>query len=249
MSGKFCRHCGSAASSTGTGCARCGAALPPGGRFCAACGTPVASAGALSSSERVWWFLGGGGVVALVGALVLGLGKADGVRAADPGSAGLPAADGGGPTGTPPDISNLSPRERFDRLFNRVMRAAESGDEATVTNFAPMALSAYGMLDQVDADARYHAALIDLHTGNVEGASALADSILQAEPGHLFGYVVRGTIARFQKNDKVLRQTYTDFLAHYDAERAKKRVEYEEHPKALDEFLKAARAAAPAGRT
>jgi hypothetical protein len=137
----------------------------------------------------------------------------------------------------------MTPRERFDRLFNRVMRAAESGDEATVTSFAPMALSAYHMLDQVDADARYHAALIELHTGDVNGASALADSILKAEPGHLFGYVVRGTIARFQKNDRALKQTYADFLAHYDAEKARKRPEYDEHPRALEEFLKAAKAA------
>ena len=37
-----------------------------------------------------------------------------------------------GPAGTPPDISNMSPKERYDRLYNRVMRAAESGDQATV---------------------------------------------------------------------------------------------------------------------
>jgi hypothetical protein len=32
---------------------------------------------------------------------------------------------------TPPDISNMTPRERFDRLYNKVMAAAESGDNAT----------------------------------------------------------------------------------------------------------------------
>ena len=61
----------------------------------------------------------------------------------------------------------MSPRERFDRLYNRIMTAAENGDEGTVTNFTPMALSAYSMLDTVDADARYHAALIKLHTGDI----------------------------------------------------------------------------------
>jgi hypothetical protein len=137
----------------------------------------------------------------------------------------------------------LTPRERFDRLFNRVMRAAESGDQATVTSFAPMAMSAYHMLDTVDVDARYHAALIELHTGEVEGARALADSILRAQPGHLFGYVVRATIARFQKDDRALQQTYADFLAHYAAEKARGRPEYGEHPRALEELLKAAQAA------
>jgi hypothetical protein len=139
----------------------------------------------------------------------------------------------------------MTPRERFDRLFNRIMRAAEQGDGATVERFAPMALSAYGMLDaaDVDADARYHAALIRLHTGDVDGAAALADTILKKHPGHLFGIIIRGTIARFKKDQKALDQSYTDFLAHYDAETKAKRPEYAEHPRALDEFLKAARAA------
>jgi hypothetical protein len=177
--------------------------------------------------------------MALLGVVILKVRQAPVV--VDPEIAGPVAAPGA--TGTPPDISNLSPRERFDRLFNRVMRAAESGDEATVSNFAPMALSAYAMLDQVDADARYHAALIDLHTGNIDAASALADSILTTEPGHLFGYVVRGTIARFQKNDAVLRQAYKDFLAHYPAEKRRARPEYEDHARAVEEFRNAAEAA------
>lgn len=192
--------------------------------------------------ERLRWFVAGGLVVALAGGLVLGLGGSNGAVAAEPGGAALGPAAGGAPAGPAPDISNLSPRERFDRLFNRVMRAAESGDQATVSSFGPMALGAYQMLDTIDADARYHAALIALHTGDVAGAGALADTILATEPGHLFGFVVRGTIARFQKNDRVLRQTYANFLAHYEAEQARRRAEYLDHPKALEDFLKAAKA-------
>jgi hypothetical protein len=150
----------------------------------------------------------------------------------------------GGSTGeaTPPDISNMSPRERFDRLFNRIMRAAESGDANTVSTFAPMAIQAYGMLDTADPDARYHLALIQLHTGDVEGARAQGDSILKAQPGHLFGYIVKGTIARFQKDTKSLPGIYADFLKHYDAEQAAQRPEYAEHPRAVEDFLKAAQA-------
>lgn len=238
MSGKFCRQCG-ATGAASAACARCGTALPSTGRFCPGCGVPIASSGQVNTGERVLWFVCGGLVVALVGGLVLGLGGRSPVANAEAG--GGPASFAAtAEEGNPPDISNLTPRERFDRLFNRVMRAAESGDQATVTNFAPMAMSAYGMLDSVDADARYHAALIDLHTGNVTGAAALGDSILATQPGHLFGYVVRGTIARFQKNDRVLRQTYADFLTHYEKEKAQKRPEYEDHPKALEDFLAAA---------
>ena len=104
------------------------------------------------------------------------------------------------------------------------------------------AIQAYGMLEWVDADARYHRALIYLHTGNVPPAEAQGDSILRSQPGHLFGYIVKGTIARFQNDEKALPRIYADFLKHYDAERAAKRPEYEEHPRAVEEFLKAAQA-------
>ncbi len=162
-----------------------------------------------------------------------------------PAAAEAPFAGGAGASGPAPDISNLTPRERFDRLFDRVMRAAEQGDEATVTSFSPMALSAYDLLGaaDVDADARYHAGLIRLHTGDIDGARALADTILKQQPSHLFGIVMRGTIARYQKDQKALDRSYADFLAHYDAEMKLKRPEYEAHPRAIEEFLKVARQA------
>lgn len=142
--------------------------------------------------------------------------------------------------GTPPDISSMSPRERFNRLYNRVMQAAQSGDEATVTRFTPMALMAYAQLDTIDADARYHAALIKVHTGEVDGSRALADTLLAKDPGHLFGYMIRGTVARFQKNDKQLSRAYGDFLQHYDPEMKLARPEYGEHQTSLNDFRKAA---------
>lgn len=227
-------------------CPSCG--KPAGGKFCRHCGATLGAAetappgdATLARYQRLLWFVSGGATVAVLGGLVLALAKGNAappVAAAAPADAPFAAgADGA----TPPDISNMSPRERFDRLFNRVMRAAESGDEATVTAFAPMAIQAYTMLDSVDADARYHLALIYLHTGDVDGARAQGDSILQAQPGHLFGYVVKGTIARFQQDKTALPKIYSDFLAHYDAEQARKRPEYAEHPRALEDFLKSAK--------
>jgi hypothetical protein len=145
------------------------------------------------------------------------------------------------PTGeAAPDISNMSPRERFNRLYNRIMRAAQAGDEATVTRFTPMALMAYGQLDTVDADARYHTALLKVHTGDVAASRALADTILAQSPGHLFGYVVRGTVARFRKDDKELSRAYAGFLKRYDEEIKLERPEYSEHQTSLNDFRKAA---------
>jgi hypothetical protein len=180
--------------------------------------------------------------VAVVGGLLLWLNRAGAgaVPAPAPVAAGADAA-------AVTDISNLTPRERFDRLYNRIMRASETGDEATVTSFSPMALSAYGMLDEIDADARYHAALIRLHTGDMAGARALADTILKNQRSHLFGIIVQGTIARFEKDQAALSRSYADFLKHYDAEIAARRPEYSEHPRSLEDFLAAARAASGGG--
>jgi hypothetical protein len=150
-----------------------------------------------------------------------------------------------GPSGeTPPDISNMSPRERFNRLYNRVMTASQSGDEATVSRFTPMALLAYAQLDTIDVDARYHVALLKVHTGDVIAPRALADTILAQTPGHLFGYIIRGTVARFRKDQPELRRAYAGFLRRYDAEMKLARPEYAEHRTSLEDFRKAALAAA-----
>jgi len=149
--------------------------------------------------------------------------------------------------GLPPDISSMSPRERFNRLYNRVMQAAQSGDETSVSRFTPMALQAYAQLDTVDADARYHAALLKAHTGEIDASGALADSILARDPGHLFGYVVRGTVARFKKDQKALDQAYAAFLKRYDAETKLNRPEYAEHRTSLDDFRRAAAATRRSG--
>ncbi len=160
------------------------------------------------------------------------------------GSAATTAA--AAPEGTPPDISNMTPKERYDRLYNKVMRAAESGDQATVAQFTPMTVMAYQQLDSIDADARFHMAMLLLHTGQVPGASAEADSILKFSPGHLFGYMIRGTVARWDKDAAALKKAQTEFLSRYDTEMKAKRPEYGEHERAVSEFRAAALGQAPA---
>ena len=143
----------------------------------------------------------------------------------------------------------MSPRERFNRLYNRVMQAAQSGDEATVTRFTPMALMAYAQLDTIDGDARYHAALLRVHTGDVEAARALADTILADSPGHLFGYIIQGTVARFpegRQGDRPRLSRLPEALRCGDEGRA---AGVREHQRSLDDFRKAAlQAVAASGR-
>ncbi|HEU4699759.1 MAG TPA: hypothetical protein VFS40_11295 [Gemmatimonadales bacterium] len=190
--------------------------------------------------------LAGVGVLAVL-ALVLWLGRREtqtlatvaGGTAAAPFAAGG-ADDGGAPGGAPPDISAMSPRERFDRLYNRVMTAAEKGDQATAERFMPMALMAYGQLDSVDGDARFHAALLQLHSGNVAAGRALADTMLREQPGDLLGYVLLANAARWSKDEAGLRKVYGDFLAHYDAEMKAGRPEYKAHERTIAELRQAA---------
>jgi hypothetical protein len=68
----------------------------------------------------------------------------------------------------------------------------------------------------------------------------LADSILIQDPGHLFGYIIQGTVARFQKDEKALSRAYGGFLKHHDAELKAERPEYAEHRTSVDDFRKAA---------
>ncbi|HEV8613750.1 MAG TPA: hypothetical protein VGQ73_09565 [Gemmatimonadales bacterium] len=143
-----------------------------------------------------------------------------------------------------PDLSTMTPRERFDRLYNRVMSAAESGDTATVSRFGPMVVAAYGQLDTVDADVRYHAAVLQLHVqGNTAAALRLADSILMATPGHLFGFLIRGTAAQLSGNAALLKRARADFLKAWDREMKATRPEYRDHQLMLDQFHAAASAA------
>src|SRR5213079_541375 len=100
-----------------------------------------------------------------------------------------PFASSGG--GRPPDISQMSPEERANRLFNRVMILAEAGKNDSVQFFLPMALGAYGQLPSLDADARYHVGLLQRAGGDANAALAQADTIRKAIPTHLFIYVLR----------------------------------------------------------
>ena len=137
--------------------------------------------------------------------------------------------------GTPPDIGAMTPRQRFDRLYARALEAGQTGDDAGAAQFTPMALAAYSMLDTIDADARYHAALLHLHAGAAAQARLLADTILANDPGHLFGYLVRATAARWDRDEAGLQESYRQFLANYEAESARGREEYDAHRATLEE--------------
>lgn len=242
-SGAFCASCGTARGVRH--CSGCGRAIAAGERFCSGCGAPAAGsgAGAPGPAGRMgtpgWAYL-------LAGIVVLGVVLVAvwaGAEKAPPAAAATSSASPQGAEAI--DLSTMTPRERFDRLYDRVMRASEGGDEATVTQFSPMALAAYTQLDSIDTDARYHAAMIRMHTGDLPGAAALADTIRTTMPTHLFSYVIHGTLARQRGDQDRLRQEQATFLQHYQPEMALERPEYAQHAVILDMFVGEARAAKP----
>jgi hypothetical protein len=232
--GRFCSHCGT--QRDGAACAGCGAPVSPAGRFCSSCGLTVGSGPGTVSRDRIPWVVAALAMAGLMAVLLIMLVR----KSAGPAAQTEVAVSSDASGEAPPDISSMSPLERFNRLYNRIMTAAQSGDQSTVSRFTPMALMAYSQLDTIDVDARYHAALLRVHTGDVTASRALADTILAQTPNHLFGYIVRGTVARFQKNQADLSRAYADFLQRYDAEMKVARPEYAEHRTSLDDFRRAA---------
>jgi hypothetical protein len=214
--------------------------LSAGARFCHRCGVVAGGARQTGRRETIAWIVAGAAVLIAVVSLAFRLGSG---RPTAPAMANAGNATTASPLSTrAPDISQMTPRERFDRLFERVMRAAEGGDSTTVTQFSPMALGAYDMLDQFDTDARYHAAMIHLVNGNMNAARALADTIQKETPNHLFGYLIRGEAADRANDLAALNTAYRAFLSSYDAELGADRIEYREHQRALDDFRTRARA-------
>ena len=127
----------------------------------------------------------------------------------------------------------MSPEERANRLFNRIMTYAEAGKTDSVRFFLPMAIGAYSQLPVRDADAHYHLGLMQLAGGDVAAALAEADSIQRLVPTHLFAYVLRAHAFQQQGNRQRERQAYADFLKNEKAELARTRPEYEDHRDAL----------------
>lgn len=225
-------------------CSQCGASGT--GKFCRQCGAALAAASiandAVRARERRAWSAAVGALVILAGAVAWAALRRPAANATQEAQAAAPLSE----EGTPPDLSTMSPRERFDRLYNRVMRASEQGDSATVRRFSPMAFLAYEQLDTVDADARYHVAVLRLHVqADTAAALRLADSIALTAPRHLFVFLIRGTAGRLAGDPRLLARANADFLAAWDAEIQEARPEYRDHQTMLDRYREMARSSRP----
>lgn len=232
--GRFCTECG-APLAENVACAACSAALPPGARFCNQCGTAAGMAPATHGGESapatratiLPWAVAGLATVALLVVVLLPRFTSSGPEPIATGPAGPPG------NASSVDISSMTPRERADRLFNRVMQSVSTGDSAQARAFMPMALAAYEQVPDLDLDGRYHDAVLHLLDGDPESARAQADSILAAEPTHLFGLFTAAQAEQALGREAAARKLYQEFLENYDAEIARGLPEYRDHTRVL----------------
>jgi hypothetical protein len=252
-----------AASPLGPGsfCAACGTGLAAGARFCHRCGAAsgesapfVAHRTSASSglAAVLPWGVAFVALMALV-AMVAGrnFGAAKGSRIDGSSNAvATPSIDGpalgAGPPGSgprAPDISNMGPEERADRLYERVMIYDEAGKRDSVVIFAPMALAAHELLDNIDLDRRYHAGRIAEAAGLADLAQAQSDTILQADTNHLLGLILGIRAARLADNEAQARRVEAQLLRVLEVERARRLPEYDMHRAEIDLALGRARQA------
>ena len=237
-------------------CAACGASLSAGARFCHRCGQPVGEAvvspaaglaGAPVAAARpqpqvLPWAVAAIALLALV-ALVAGknfnfaTSKAEPAVAATPAGAGAPAAGpfAGAPTGPngeerparAPDISQMSPAERANRLYNRLILLAEQGKTDSVQFFAPMAAMAFASLPELGPLERFELGRIGELSGSAQLAAAQADTILERDRNHLLGLALAATAARMKQDAARAKQFDARLLAAVEGERARNLPEYQ----------------------
>jgi hypothetical protein len=228
---KFCRHCGAPLTPASHFCANCGVALD---------GAPASVGNATNPTPG-----NAGGVAVLLPWFVLaslmmaGLGYVIGSKGA---SRGAPAANVAAfpdcdPIIAAPDISSLSPEERVDRLFNRVMSLAAAGKQDSVQFFAPMAINALAALMPLDAHRRYDLGLIQLTAGDAAAARVQADSILLEQPKHLLGLSLGMRAAKAQNRTADAKKLGERLVAASPSERAKGLREYADHAPDIAEAL------------
>ena len=251
VAGRYCANCG--APLAGATCASCAAELSPGAKFCHRCGTAVGASASASREARtnaLPWIVAALAFLALF-AMAAGRGfnatrgsSVDGSQNALP-QAGLDDrginTDDQSPGVRAPDISTLSPQERADRLYNRVMILATQGKIDSVQFFAPMALTAYQMLSPLNADQRYDMGRIGEVAGALPLAKAQADSILRENPNHLLGLILEARLATLAGDTAQLHSYERRLIAAQKGELARKRDEYVRHQDDITNGLQQAR--------
>ncbi len=237
QTGSYCAECGAALNAT---CPSCGAPVRAGADFCTQCGTRLGS----RRRSKAGWVIAAAAIFVIVLVFLVPRRTERAGPASMTGSGAAAAPFAPGEQDGAPGMGGLSNdmRVNADRLFNRIMSAAESGNQAEVEQFMPMAIQAYGMVEDLDADGIYHLALLHLTAGDYPRASTAADRLLGEDPNNILGLGVKAEAATAEGDSARARELYRRLLEAYPQESAKPRQEYVEHQPMLELYRKDARA-------
>lgn len=234
---KFCSECGNRLRDDARFCHECGATID-GQRRAGAAATSV-SAAPEGTTSRTKWIVPGLAVAAL---LILSVWSASARSTPEsaPSEVPLGAMRAGGAGGAP-DISSMSPEERADRLFNRVMRLSSEGKSDSAAFFASMAIGAIESLGSLDAHRRYDMGLVALVAGDAGRARAQADTILAQRRTHLLGLSLAARAAEARGDTAAGRAFQRRLLAAEAAEKAAGLQEYTDHEADVRAAIESAR--------
>ncbi|WP_420129653.1 double zinc ribbon domain-containing protein [Longimicrobium sp.] len=241
-SGRFCPQCGVAIDAQ---CRECQNPLPAGARFCNQCGLAVSAqpaAPARAKQPALPWAIAAVTVALLAATTILPRLTGDEATPV-PLAQQQGAAPGGAGDPSQVDLASMTPRQAADRLFNRVMQGLSAGNNAEVQQFAPMAIQAYGMVPERDSDLHYHLGELYRVTGDAVSARAQADTILAADPQHLFGLYGAARAEELRGNAGAAQGLYQRFLDAYPTQVARNLPEYQEHSQGLPSMRAAAQQA------
>ena len=254
VSGNFCTRCGGPLG--GQFCNQCGSQIAASGKFCNECGAkadgvPVASAGGVSpgttsapaakrtdapeavadtpGGQSLPWWIAGVAMFAVI--FMFGLQMVRPGPAAGPtiGSSGAATAGGAPGTGAPPDISNMTPGEAADRLFNRVMGSISAGDSAAAQQFMPMAIAAYQRARPLTLDGLFHLSMLNRTAMNLEAALDVALEVVERDPNHLLGLAAAAEAAIELGLPDEAETHYRQILVIFDEESQRPLEEYDMH--------------------
>lgn len=260
LGGRFCNQCGAKLAADAKFCSECGAQAggrsapaahaaggasrtPPAARARAPRGARVApdgrreaAAATVGGQNLPWWIAG----IAMFGMIFL-----IGLNMVRPGPREGPTPGGAAATtvsGTAPDISQMTPLEAADRLFNRVMQSVSAGDSTQAQAFLPMAIAAYQRARPLTADGLFHLSLLNRTAFNVEAALDNAMEILDQDPNHLLGLAAAAEAETELGELDAAADHYRRILDNLDSERARGLEEYQMHSQIVDGLQQEARA-------
>ena len=149
---------------------------------------------------------------------------------------------GGGRGGPAPDISAMSPEERANRLYDRIMQLDGEGKTDSVQIIAlNMFIPQLRSMEPLDLHLRYDLGRVGVAAQTADVATAQADTILRDNPNHLLGLALAIRAARFRGDEPAAQEFERKLLAVEPTERSRNLPEYELHKFDIDLALADAR--------